>query len=385
MQKEVRIALIDHSYFPVYQETFAGIQRELAGEKGVRVLLCQNRETLEKSLQGFEGDGVLGSMVFADAPAVIQKKKLKAVSILRTGYLQNCPCVTTDQTGSGMRIAEHFIERGHTRIGFFSAGDQTYSPRYEQGVREACRAADVTFSEFTIGRRTEKRGTWQMEDQRADFLDWLKEQKPTALATADEEHARRAVEICKLAGIRIPEDLAICSCLGNPLTCDFYDPPLSAMHGDMPSVGATAFRLLLNWIRNPRDLPPKETILEEGELRIRRSSDLHAVKDPAIRKVLTFIDHHLEDNPGVEELSGICGMSRRTLERRFEEKLGYTPAKAVRHAREKTAKSLLLYSDLPFQEIAFRCGLHHASQLSRLTREAFGKTPGDLRNSSGDR
>jgi len=380
---EITLALIDLSYFPVYQDSFAGIQRELAGERGVKVLLRQNQGTLEKTLEGFSGQGVLGSMVFPDADTILRQHHLKTVSILRGGACFSGPCVSTDQVGSGMRIAEHFIERGHEHIGFFSAGGKSYSPRYEQGVQEACMAADTRFSLFTIGPRTRKRGTWHPEDQRGDFLDWLTSEQPTALAAADEDHARRTVEFCREAGIRIPEDLAVCACLGNPLTCDFYDPPLSALHGDMPAVGATAFRLLVNWIRNPEQHPPAETILEEGELRIRRSSDLHAVKDPAIRKALHYIDHHLEENPGVEDLARICGMSRRTLERKFEGKLGYTPAQAVRQSRERLARDLLSYSDLPLQEIAFRCGLQHASQLSRLTRERFGSTPTELRNHSG--
>lgn len=379
-EEPIRVALVDSAYFPVYQDTFSGIREALDSERNVRVQLVKRQPTLEKTLQSFRGQGVLGTFVFPDNLLTLKKRNLKAVSILRGN--SPVPAVTMDQRESGRRVARHLLERGHQRIGYFAAGHQSYSPRYEQGVQEACDEAGIAYSLFLIGPRTHAKGKWRIEDQYADLLDWLQEEQLTAVATADEEHARRILDVGPPNGIRVPEDLAICSCMGNPNSCEFTDPPLSALHSDMKSVGAEAFRLLLAWIRNPHTPPPQETILNVGTLRVRRSSDQHAVRDALIRKALTYIDLQLEENPGVLQVAEACGCSRSTLERKFQQFLGYTPAHAIRLFRERRAYDLIRHSTLPFQEITFRCGLTHTSQLSRLMREAYQSTPGEIRHSS---
>ena len=69
------------------------------------------------------------------------------------------------------------------------------------------------------------------------------------------------------------------------------------------------------------------------------------------------------------------GVSERTLNRAFRERVGTTPAAELRSLRLKRAMSLLRTTEFPLDYIAKAAGFSHAPHFVNSFRAAVGETP----------
>ena len=81
----------------------------------------------------------------------------------------------------------------------------------------------------------------------------------------------------------------------------------------------------------------------------------------------------------VRDLAARLGVSRRTLARRFADRLGTSPGAWLLSHRVTAARTLLEETDLPVEAIAARVGLTSAVNLRRRFRAQVGTTPGAYR------
>jgi AraC family transcriptional regulator len=93
------------------------------------------------------------------------------------------------------------------------------------------------------------------------------------------------------------------------------------------------------------------------------------------RRVIAFMEAHLQDNLGLDDLAAVAGMSIRHFARAFRQELGVTPHRWLMRLRLERAESLLARSDLPLAEVAAACGFASQSHLSKNFRQATLITP----------
>jgi AraC-like DNA-binding protein len=86
--------------------------------------------------------------------------------------------------------------------------------------------------------------------------------------------------------------------------------------------------------------------------------------------------------PDVRELAQLCGISTRHLQRQFAALTGQTLASYIESHQIQLAKTLLLVTDTPIQEIAALCSYRHANSFARAFRRATGHSPLDFRRRS---
>ncbi|MGB3621425.1 MAG: helix-turn-helix transcriptional regulator [Ketobacter sp.] len=116
---------------------------------------------------------------------------------------------------------------------------------------------------------------------------------------------------------------------------------------------------------------------------------LSSVSDkPTTEKQLTaqdfsLIDRYMSDASGNSvtalELATACGYSERHFTKIFKKQTGCTVSEYVRAVRITKAKALLLETDLPLKEIAFRLGFSTPANFSNSFRTATGITPAKFR------
>lgn len=85
------------------------------------------------------------------------------------------------------------------------------------------------------------------------------------------------------------------------------------------------------------------------------------------------------DDLGVEVLAGQAGMSPRNFARRYKEKTGRTPAKAVEIFRLEAAKRLLETSPQNVEQIARSCGFGDEARMRAAFQRHLGVSPRDYR------
>ncbi|TPP10410.1 helix-turn-helix domain-containing protein [Rhizobium glycinendophyticum] len=97
--------------------------------------------------------------------------------------------------------------------------------------------------------------------------------------------------------------------------------------------------------------------------------------------VTGFIETHLADDIGLDELASLCGLSRFHFCRAFKATFGETPIQYVTLRRIEKAQQMLGETRMPVAMIAKACGFSGASQFGRAFRSVAGTTPLAFRRS----
>ncbi len=94
-----------------------------------------------------------------------------------------------------------------------------------------------------------------------------------------------------------------------------------------------------------------------------------------LRTVIDHVSAHPERDLTAAALADIASVSPRHLNRLFHEHLGETPGTAVRRIRLELAAGLASTTDLPFSQIARRCGFKSAETLRQAFVARYGVSP----------
>ncbi|WP_375388583.1 helix-turn-helix domain-containing protein [uncultured Amnibacterium sp.] len=100
----------------------------------------------------------------------------------------------------------------------------------------------------------------------------------------------------------------------------------------------------------------------------------------AVRRALAYIDEHLQEPIGPEEIAIAARMSVRGLQAAFRRHLDSSPTAVLRGARLAAARADLLAADfgsVSVATVARRWGFLHLGRFAAQYREAFGERPGD--------
>jgi transcriptional regulator GlxA family with amidase domain len=88
---------------------------------------------------------------------------------------------------------------------------------------------------------------------------------------------------------------------------------------------------------------------------------------------------HLGERIRLAEVARAARVSPRTLARRFEASLGFSPLRFLRRLRAERAQHLLTTSDLSFDAVASRVGYEDPVALRRILRRELDTGARELR------
>lgn len=94
-----------------------------------------------------------------------------------------------------------------------------------------------------------------------------------------------------------------------------------------------------------------------------------------LRKILDYIDAHLDQDIRLEALAQLLKMSQFHFSRLFKQSIGLSPYRYLIQQRIERAKTLLKHTDQSIVEIALNCGFNSHSHLSKQFRQVTGITP----------
>ena len=97
--------------------------------------------------------------------------------------------------------------------------------------------------------------------------------------------------------------------------------------------------------------------------------------DAIVRHAFLMLQQNMDAPPGVDEIAQRLEVSRRKLERHFNQSLGIAPSKAFLLVRLAQVKMLLRRSDDSIARIAADTGFCDASHLIRSFGDRMGTTP----------
>jgi len=108
-----------------------------------------------------------------------------------------------------------------------------------------------------------------------------------------------------------------------------------------------------------------------------------AIANQDVIDAVRYIRDHACEQLNMELLCDRAAVSRRTLERWFDEQLGYSPSEEILRVRLNRVRELLRTTDLPLEKIVNLSGFTYVKSMYRVFKSAFGQTPGEYRKPSG--
>ena len=154
--------------------------------------------------------------------------------------------------------------------------------------------------------------------------------------------------------------------------------PLSAIEYDFYRQGYEAAAMLDKLMAGERIDPIHKTI-GPNRIIVRESTDVFLCDDPLVSGAMHYIASHVRESIGVEDIAEAMEVSRRKLERHFEETLGKTVYNEIKRLRVEYIQHLLEETGRPISDIAFDCGFSNTSHFARYFKSVADLTPSDYR------
>ena len=100
-----------------------------------------------------------------------------------------------------------------------------------------------------------------------------------------------------------------------------------------------------------------------------------------VRRITHYMEEHLEEQIGLQELANLLGLSRFHLCTAFRKATGFTPHQWLVRLRMAQARQLLTDFDNSITEVSLAVGYQTPSSFSSAFRESIGVTPSAFRKS----
>jgi LacI family transcriptional regulator len=326
-------------------------------------------------LTDWRGDGIIAAINTPAEAACVQEVKTPTVNISGTLAKSPIPRVSLDNGLVGKLAAEHLIERGFREFAFFGLRNVAYSA-VRQGAFDA-RLALAGFQSVELLMPPTYRGVgthWR--DHQRRLFNWLGSlQTPIGLFAVTDYRARQVLDACRQIGLRVPQQVAVIGVDNEEVICVHVQPQLSSVARNNQQEGYRAAAMLDRLI-NGKSIDSHEEMIPPLGVVCRQSTETVAFKDPRLCEAIEYLNKHIEDPIGVQELASHVGVSRRWMEYAFRDALGESPYQYIRHRRLKLAQ--LLLEEEPgtkIYQVARRTGFTSAKQLSMAFGQEFGQSP----------
>ena len=281
--------------------------------------------------------------------------------------------IHSDSVAIGRMAAEHFLDRGFRHFAYCGIShDCLWSDVRQKGFAKRVEESGYSCHVYPIAR-SETYGHW---DHNVPVLaKWLAGlPKPLGLMVANDDRSLTALHACRIAGLQVPEEVAVVGVDDDELVCELCDPPLSSVATDLESAGYDAAELLDHMMAG-RVSGFHQIIVKPLWVTTRRSSDVIAQDDRLVAGMLRFIRDHAGRPIGVRDVVEHCELSRRTLERRFSEAMGHSILDEITRQRLERAKRLLLETRLAMHRVALAAGFSNEKSMHRAFRQIIGCSP----------
>ncbi len=156
---------------------------------------------------------------------------------------------------------------------------------------------------------------------------------------------------------------------GNTWTCAggtaSLDMMLSMIESDLGEelVNSVCEQALTDRVRNPNDR-------QRLPLRARLG-----VQNTKVLSIIEYMEANISEPLQLIEIADFVGLSRRQIERLFQQHMGRSPARYYLEIRLDRARHLLMQSTMAVVDVAIACGFVSASHFSKCYREMYGKSP----------
>jgi LacI family transcriptional regulator len=298
-------------------------------------------------------------------------------------------CLVSENSEAAALAADHLIGQGLRHFAFAGFEEAMWSlERQEHFCRRLTErgfAASTYTTPLSAGQSNRRR-------REASLVQWLVAlPKPVGIMACNDEFARWLSELCRVHGLRIPDEVALIGVDNDELICEFSSPPLSSVSFATEQAGYDAAELLDTLMaakcrrgdhlhrRGGKERKWHRILVRAGHVVPRQSTDLLAVRDEEVVKALRFIRRNSHRLIQVNDVVDATLLSHRTLHNRFRRIVGHSLVQEINRRRATHIAEMLVTTNDSIYRIARAMGYETPGHMSRFFRREMGVTPREHR------
>ncbi len=336
-------------------------------------------------LKAWGGDGIIANFDDRRVASAVTQLGIPVVGV-GGGYgyydeASKIPYVRTDNRAIAEMAADHLMGLGLRQFAVCN-----YPPTKTNGwakersdeFQRIVNEAGFTCHTY-VGRYSPVKNWRRSQEALQHWLEGLP--KPIGMLAADDSRARHVLQASRIAGLRLPEDIALVGVDNDDVMCEITQPTLTSIEQGSVRVGYEA-AMLLDRMMTGKSIKGVSTTVPPEALIARRSTDVLAVNDDTVVEALHYIRKHAFEPIHVRDVLKAVRTSRSNLETKFRHHLGRSIYSEIRRLRVDAAKRMLTTSNTPIKEIARRVGVSSVQYFTVMIHHVTGMTPGEIRKSS---
>jgi LacI family transcriptional regulator len=280
-----------------------------------------------------------------------------------------------DTVAMGRMAAEHLLDRGFKNFAYCGFEDMFGARSRRESFQQ--RVMEAGFQTHVYNQNQPKpRGRRSWEDEQVFMADWLKSlPKPLGLMTCTDDRSQDVVEACKIAGLHVPEQVAIIGVDNDDLVCELSTPPLSSIALDTERSGYEAAELLDKLMsRRKIRMTGQPIVVHATHVVTRQSTDILAIEDQDVAAAVRYIRQHTKELIQVNDVVEAVAVSRRILEQRFRRILNRSLHDEIKRVRIERMGQLLVETHMSVAQIAAALGYPGVENVCRYFRQEKGMT-----------
>lgn len=324
----------------------------------------------------WEANAIIGQFDNDDEVELFRQNGIIALAQDFKSRFTSIPNITGQYEETGRMAADFFLQKGFQNFAFYGYKDAVWSEERCVGFRN--RLAEKGFGDsFFEYQKQPLDHLWYYESK--PLVDWLKSlPRPLALMACDDTQGNKITELCRVLGIKIPEEIAVLGVDNDDILCDLSDPPLSSISHNIVKGGFEAAQLIERLLYD-ENTEMKDVVIQPVAIINRLSTDIYATDNPVVLAALKYIHQNLTNKIEVKDILKQVPLSRRLLEVRFKQITGQSIHQYILHLRMERLSQLLLSSTESVADLATQVGFLDAKNLARQFKEWRGCTPVDFR------
>ena len=270
--------------------------------------------------------------------------------------------IITDSKAIGRMAAEHLLKSGIKHFAYCGLDDKPWSVERSESF-----SAHVVNAGYHANVYKPKSApstlTWEKEQN--DLVEWLKTlPTPVGLMCCNDDRSQQVLQATKIAGLKVPDEVAIIGVDNDELICDLSDPPLSSVSVNFERAGYEG-AAVLDQLMDGNQVDDRDIVIHASHIVSRLSTDITAISDPDVSNAVRYIRRHASDNICVNDVVEVVALSRRVLEKRFRDQLGTTILQEIRRVRTDKIAQMLIETNLSVSQIALSLGFNGNEHISR--------------------
>jgi LacI family transcriptional regulator len=375
-----RIALLFSANKIFDHEVIAGIAAYFGRTRAAWDLYLEEDFRVRLSgIEHWQGDGIIANF---DDPAVADALSRCRVPVVAVGgsyadpanYPAGVPYVATDNFKLIELARQHLIDVGLQRFAMFSVPairENRWAQERERAFRSLMQG-DQLEAEIFRGSETSV-DSW--DEAVRGQIDWLRSlPKPVGICAVTDARARQLLQACIIAGIEVPEQVAIIGIDNDPLVRRLTRIPLSSVIQGAQEMGRAAARLMEQVLHGVRP-PNTPIVVPPAGINVHASSQYQLIKHPNVMRARHFIRQYACQGIKTEQVAQHVGVSRSSIEADFRQELGCSVHDLILSVKLNAAKAGLESGECSIADVALGSGLTSIQHMHRVFKRELGCTP----------